>query len=508
MRKYIISIALALFAATTFAQTIDEALMFSQKRYEGTARTMGMGNAFTALGGDIGALPINPASSGMFRYSQFTISPSFLSSYSESDYLGNLMEKKATRFSLSNLGFVASFDTGNRSGLLNYNLGIAVNRTNSFNSIMSAFGDTDESSYLGQIASNLAGINSDDLQGDDTYDPFGNSYVSWTEILAWNTFLLSNIDGVKNDYIASTENIDGDDIFVGGPLAQDFYRKTKGGTQDITINFGGNVSDKFFFGANLNLVSLNYIVEENYKETAFDSNDFQDGFKEFETQYRQTTTGSGVNLQAGFIAVPFYGFRIGASITSPTWFSMSDSWIRDMSSSFNNGNRYYEKSPDGYYNYNLTTPMRWNVGAALVLGRVGLISLDYEGVNYKNISLANDIGNMSPYSEENREIRSTLRNANLFRLGVEGNLSSSVALRAGYNFYQSPNEDFANIHYYTFGVGFKFGSRGKNTFDIAYQRMASNSEYFTIYDDYGIAAPEGLNTNRQSKLVFTLGFKF
>ena len=52
-----------------FAQDADQAYNFSENLYIGTARTLAMGNAFTAVGGDLGALSINPASSGVLRMS-------------------------------------------------------------------------------------------------------------------------------------------------------------------------------------------------------------------------------------------------------------------------------------------------------------------------------------------------------------------------------------------------------------------------------------------------------
>ena len=63
-------------AAGLFAQTAEDALGIAQEYAEGTARTMAMGGAFTALGGDLGAIGINPASSGVMRYSQISFSPS------------------------------------------------------------------------------------------------------------------------------------------------------------------------------------------------------------------------------------------------------------------------------------------------------------------------------------------------------------------------------------------------------------------------------------------------
>ena len=77
MRKTAITILLSLAsAAVSYAQTAYDALMFSENNYEGTARSVAMGNAFTALGGDLGAVTINPAGSAVANYSQFTITPS------------------------------------------------------------------------------------------------------------------------------------------------------------------------------------------------------------------------------------------------------------------------------------------------------------------------------------------------------------------------------------------------------------------------------------------------
>lgn len=71
MRKTAITILLSLASvAAGYAQTAYDALMFSENNYEGTARSVAMGNAFTALGGDLGAVTINPAGSAVANYSQ------------------------------------------------------------------------------------------------------------------------------------------------------------------------------------------------------------------------------------------------------------------------------------------------------------------------------------------------------------------------------------------------------------------------------------------------------
>ncbi len=492
------------------AQTVSEAMIFSQQHYEGTARTLAMGNAFTALGGDLGAIAINPASSAIYRYSQFSLTPSFITSNGEADYLGIVSTDSFSRMSMSNLGFVAAFDTGNYSGLLNYNFGITLNRTNNFNSIMSAFGTTYESSLLGSIASGLSGVDVSALESTNSYDAFYNKNLSWPEVLAWETYLLATTPDSDEDYIGSTENIyDNGDIEVGGDLEQNYFRKIKGGTTNFSLNFGANISDLIYLGANINLLTLSYQLNETYGESAINPRDFQDGFDKMTSTYWQRTTGSGVNLQVGAIFTPLPGLRLGATITSPTWFDMTDNWQRNMTSSFINGNYYDVDSPVGAYNYKIKTPMRWSVGAAFTFWDKALISADYESVNYNDIRMADKSGNEDAFLAENKEIKGYFKRSDVIRVGAELWPLRFMALRVGYNYYGSPDPEFYDAkQYISGGIGFKFG-KGRTTFDIAYRRSLPNSEGFTLYNDYsGIEAPEGTFTHSRGKLLLTLGIKF
>ena len=83
MKKTLITIFLAAAAVSANAQTAYDALLFSENEYEGTARTMAMGNAFTALGGDLGAISINPAVLGLFRKPTYTFTPSINTIYTK-----------------------------------------------------------------------------------------------------------------------------------------------------------------------------------------------------------------------------------------------------------------------------------------------------------------------------------------------------------------------------------------------------------------------------------------
>ena len=55
-RKFTLCAALLLFGTAAIAQNAYDALRFSEQYQEGTARSVAMGNAFTALGGDMGGM--------------------------------------------------------------------------------------------------------------------------------------------------------------------------------------------------------------------------------------------------------------------------------------------------------------------------------------------------------------------------------------------------------------------------------------------------------------------
>jgi len=497
--KKIVSLILSLtVAASLFAQTAEDKLIFSQEYYEGTARSMAMGNAFTAVGGDMGAIGINPASSGVFRYSQVVFTPSLTSSRSNATYLGTAETTRQTGMTVSNFGSVISFETGNYSGLMNYNFGFVYNRRNNFRSKMSVHGTTDQTSMLSALAAGLEGYDWMDIDLEKTTNPYESTNAPWPGILAWNSYLLAPLSwlggkyaGITDSYMASTENYDADfDIlYIGGNLNQRFIRRTFGGDQEFSLNFGANVNDMFYFGANVNFQSVNRTVEEFYEEAAQNSSDFEDGFVSMDNSYWQRTTGSGINLKLGVIVTPIAGLRLGATFTTPTWFNLTDEWDYTMNSSFNNSKNYTVYSPTGTWNYKFAAPLRWSVGAAYTFWDLGLISVDYENVNYASLS-------------------NSFRSASIIRAGAEVRIGEIFALRGGYQYYTPAIKGDPAMSVYSAGVGFNV-TRGFSI-DLAWNRTSSKSETFQLYDDYSpaVSAPSGTNTYGLSRFVCTFGFKF
>ena len=140
MKKTVITILMAFFAISGYSQTAYCAMMLSENDYEGTARTAAMGNAFTALGGDLGAVSINPAATAVSKYSQVTLSPglsiisstaSGVSPYENGDlpYFEKTMKNNRLLFNLPNIGVAMTFNTGRKTGVKSFSAAFVMNKT-------------------------------------------------------------------------------------------------------------------------------------------------------------------------------------------------------------------------------------------------------------------------------------------------------------------------------------------------------------------------------------------
>jgi len=137
-----------LLSFSIMAQDITDALRFSTQKVNGTARYTAMGGAFGALGGDISAININPASSAVFLTNKFSGSVDFTSINNNSFYGNNsvLSSTSETDFDLNQIGAVFVFETNNQNAVFDkLTLGFSYNRTNTFDDELRFQGNNSES---------------------------------------------------------------------------------------------------------------------------------------------------------------------------------------------------------------------------------------------------------------------------------------------------------------------------------------------------------------------------
>lgn len=515
LNKYLILSVLGLTAGLgAQAQGIYDALRFSKIQYEGTARSLAMGNAFTALGGDLGAVVINPAATGLYRYSEFAFTPSLNISSDRTGYLGTVSRENRTRFGISNLGYVASLETGRTRGLLNFNIGIVLNQNAKFNASTTAAGRNESTSFLGGVAGYSFGIDPKELGITDTFDPYYQTNHPGKSILAYNTYLIYPVyDADKQftgNYIGANETITSDGkIVLAGPQHQRYSRVATGYASDVALTFGGNISDKLFFGFNLGIQSLWYSRQELLSETALYENK-ETYFRSFSYNYDQVTSGTGVNLQAGVIFLPVRGLRLGASVSSPTWYFLRDQWMERMDSDVHQ-QTFWAESPVGIYDYRIRTPFRWNVGAAYTFGKIGLVSVDYERVDYRSIRMSDGSGSEFGFAESNTAISRTFMAGNIFRAGAEVRVLPQLSLRAGYNYYGRTDSSFNDeLHLVSGGIG--YAAPGGFFADLAYQHQLNSLKeefaFFSYPAGAGVTAPAAESIYRSFRVLLTVGLRF
>lgn len=537
MKKTFITILLVVAAALgAEAQSMYDALNLSENRYSGTARTMAMGNAFTALGGDPGSIGINPAGSAVARYSQVTITPGLSLSVNKSQgteggFYGfeTAMRNTSSAFTIPNAGVMLNFDTHRESGVMNVAVGFVMNSTNNYHNGIFAKGTNSHSSFSGFLADASTGIDPALMKSSNPYVDYA---IGWNNILGYLGGATSHLDalGDAHIYAGAADNVfyERDDqgeitkveIKMGGPIGQSYSNTSKGYRDDYLINFAMNISDVVFIGANLGITSLRYKNETVLKETALDSDLFQTGFNSLSYISRYNASGTGVYGKFGVLVTPLAGLRIGAAIQTPTSTLINETWSADISTKFEDSSyNTSAETPEGEYSYRLLSPFRFNVGLAWTFGKRAIISADYELCDYSRMFFREkNIVDNSAFDDVNKDIRTLMGNGHSFRAGAEFKPLERLSIRAGYGFQTSPEKYYTEsdvLKYvkgmtHNFSAGIGYSTTGSFYIDAAFMAQKSPDSYIMPYDNYlsDALSPEILCRKTLYSIAVTLGFRF
>lgn len=538
MKTSRIILSIALLATATAnkaaAQSIDDGLRMSQEYPTGTARFVSMGGAFGALGSDFSSIDVNPAGLGVYRSSEFTFTPSFSSTKSRSTYLGSREIETARGFSLDNMGFVLSTSpSGNpEKGVSQLNFSFGYNRSNTFKANTLVKGRSENSSILDYFAAQAGTYNEDTEPWklefwDDSlgvWDPTIDHNAPWAMILAWNNYLLGD-DGSK--YISALDE-------TWGTVEQKRRSETSGNNGTYNLSMGMSIANKLYLGLSMGILTHKHEELIKHQEDADLLNAASDPIKflkeangpvrfNYMDYIRDfSSSGSGLNAKLGAIFTPIPMLRFGLSVHTPTFYSVTHRYSYNMTSNVDtNGVTINSKlsndqlaSFTGRYKYKFETPFRLIGSAAVVLGQLGLVSVDVEHVNYSSMKFRNgeDGDDLSDLNEMAKE---TYRNVFNLKLGGEMVLGN-VALRAGYAFYPSPyRKEFLNhsSHSHLMSIGAGYCTNIGFFIDAAYQQALSVNQY-RLYewtdeangiDVYSAPVKSNYSTG---KFVLTCGFRF
>ena len=241
----------------------EQALMFSNYDYTGSARIQGIGNTQISLGGDISSALSNPAGLGFYNRSELSITPSYNIFTAESDYFSTNTTSSLGKFNIDNLGavFNKSKDDAIPGKWRGGSFAISFSKINEFNSDIKFEGMNPNNDILDFYVqdANAQNVNSNELAG-VTYGAFYTYLIS--------EFLDAFVDGSDTTFVPFYDRTFFSEFpSESYPTKQKEVISSSGSQNQWSFSYGGNYGDFLYFGATLGIQSLRYNVVTQYSET-------------------------------------------------------------------------------------------------------------------------------------------------------------------------------------------------------------------------------------------------
>lgn len=469
MKKRILWLCLALAvgqASHAYAQGPDDALRYSRLQFGGPARTQGIGGANVALGADFGNLTSNPAGLGFYQKSEV--------------HAGVSVGVGSSNGSLD--GSSKLSDNANSVNVPSIGLVLATRRPDSDQGYWRggafALGFTRLADY--NMASNYSGNVSDNRsffqylrEGDpgqfaNINSQFNNNQYTNIDGLAYAGYLTDQLVSRRNQ---GNPNAQADSIGTRnrvGDIAQGERIVSSGSMSQLDLGYGGNYRDKLYIGVGVGVVLSNYQQSRDFTEV---ENTAATSFTNLLLHDQLHTTGTGINGRLGLIYRVANAVRLGASVQTPTFMRMTDTYSTSLNTNFTPQGQsgptiisnVFNSTLPGAYDYTITTPFRANGGVAVVIGKYGFLTGDVEYVGYGQARINNDPdsdnGDNSSFTAQNQRIQDLYRNTVNFRVGAEGRFDIFRA-RLGFATYGDPYKTTnagtnGAQNFYTVGLGLR-----------------------------------------------------
>ena len=550
MKKiYIAIVALTAAALPSMAQDTYEGAKLMTNDLNGTARYIGMGGAMEALGADISVMGTNPAGIGLFRHSTVSASMGVVSQQDATKFDG----LGKTNFSFDQAGFVYSAQIGRQSFV---NIGINYHKSRNFDQILSATNNLRGASlnkvgfYKSEQGSEDRGGYDVDFNGDGDLMGYANpsaDYRAYTfsqvDYLYMNAF---NLD-FDNDGNASIYFNDG----LDAPNSYQFDRAHRGWISDFDFNISGNINDRVYLGLTFGVHDVNYKAYSEYGEQMAYFDPTVSGNTLLGDE--RTIDGAGFDVKAGIIFRPieFSPFRIGLSVSTPTFYDLKTSNFTQFRYDWQEmvGQEIIYNHSTGKtgetYEFKMYTPWKFGVSLGHTIGTMVALGASYEYADYSATDIrVNDVYNYDydyweSYSDKkmNAHTDHTLKGVHTLKLGAELKPDPAMAVRVGYNYVSAMYEedgvrdatlnsigvmyssttDYVNwgdTHRITCGLGFK--SNAWN-FDLAYQYSTTKGTFhpfqpgldFKFDDEIITNTPQATDvSNNRHQVMMTVGYTF
>lgn len=457
---------------------------YTQSYSLGTARSIGFGNALGSVGGDFSTLNVNPAGIGIYRSSEFMVTPGLRFNGSNSEYNGTSTKDNNVRFGFNNIGMVftdaATGKSYDRRNWKSTSFGIGINRLADFNRNYSYHGRNNTSS-----ASQF--FEADALQ-------YGVEDVGYPGYMGYESYLLS--DNFLT-YVPYAKGIN-----------QSKYVEEKGGINELTLSLGGNYKEKLMLGATIGIPILSHKISTTTFEQTIDPL-ASDSFDNFSYSESLKVSGAGINLKLGAIYKFNDYFRIGAAVHTPTAYSITETSNSNISvESYLYGMNSVAGS-EFVNEYSIVTPYKLIASATGMLGKYGFISVDYEYVGNNSMRFRLEDVDRQLQNRLNNMVKTMYRNASNIRAGIELRFDKTF-VRGGVGFCGSPYKD---SYYQTArtDISLGFGMRFDNMFldlGIINSAYKGQEQPYVLDGSMGYIQPNSASIkSNYTNAVVTLGWK-
>ena len=276
----ILSIASAFYLQAQDVSIIRNSVdVYSANPLTGSAKFNAMAGSMGALGGDLSAITINPAGTGVFISGDVSATLSVQNNKNNSNLFGSSFESSYTNTNLGQIGGVVSFDTGNTSPWKFVNLAFNYSTKNLENYVQTP----------------------------------GNSNIS---------------EAVK--YLNSSNAEVNDNLIYSGHA----YDRT-GTASNLNVSLGGNYENKIYLGAGLNFKSADFDQSDFFKLQLQNLGESAYYQKQY-TPYRESSNGFSASV--GIIGKINNNIRLGVAVESPTFWNLTRTYTEY--SNYSNGIYY------------------------------------------------------------------------------------------------------------------------------------------------------------------------
>ena len=259
----------------------NTAEVYSGSNFGGTAKFNSMAGSMGALGGDLSAITVNPAGTGVFITGDVSATLAVQGNKNNSNLFGKSFESSYNNTNLGQVGGVVSFETNSSSPWQFVNLAFNYSTKNL----------------------------------EDYVQTPGNSNIK---------------EAVQYDSGGATVN----DFLVYNGHA---YDRT-GTASNLNVSLGGNYENKIYVGAGLNFKTAELEQSDFFQLQLQNLGEYANYHKQY-TPYRESSNGFSASV--GIIGKINNNIRLGAAIESPTFWNLtrtyteygqnsSDAWVSDI----------------------------------------------------------------------------------------------------------------------------------------------------------------------------------